>query len=733
MKYRMTKLWLCSLILLSLFSVTVRAEWKMENRWVYVDEDGTRKKDEWYTDQAGKTYYIDEDGIMTIGWYQDDIGNYYFFDPSGEMVRGVKLIDDRYYYFTENGVLSDERVTLSGETCDFTKEGIANDDLPPMSVDTYTNGELTASKAEDTAYSGWNWTMILVMLAAGIGAAFFARKREDRREILFVAAAVFFASIPLFTRYLVYGHDITFHLNRVLGMEAALEAGMFPVRINGFTFWGYGYLDPVFYPQLFLYIPAVLHMMGVPFVTALQIWMFLMHAAAAIFMYACGKAIFRSAPAACASAVCYTLAVYRLSNLYTRAAFGEFTAMVFFPLAVWGLYELFYGDEKRWWLLPLAFTGIFQSHIISTVLTAAACVILGICSLKKLREKKRLAALGKVIGFTVLLNLWFLIPLLQYMGTEISTSGLEVQFETHAAALPVLLKIFSPATGSSSLVTKDLSGVLPLSPGLAILCGIPVFVSLYLGKGKKVDQRAQVFFWAGLAFFVASSTLIPWNLLVKLPMMRTVTSYIQFPWRLVGPAVCLLALACGWAYWEAWGQWDKKRKGVNVFFVGVFALAMVSSQYYLDGVAAQSAYLWDEDQVTPNIGKIEYLYEGTDAYQLTGIASPSHEQVKILDSGNDVLAAHCTYEITGPTEGEAYIDMPVLYFPGYQGMDEEGRLLPITRGENNVVRVYPQEAELTIQVYFKAWNLFRIMESLSLLSVIGFAGLVLLERRKKAI
>jgi hypothetical protein len=73
--------------------------------------------------------------------------------------------------------------------------------------------------------------------------------------VLILYVSVLMASLPLLLPYLIKGHDMTFHLNRILGIEETLKSGMFPVRLNGYSLNGYGYADPVFYPQLFLYIP----------------------------------------------------------------------------------------------------------------------------------------------------------------------------------------------------------------------------------------------------------------------------------------------------------------------------------------------------------------------------------------------------------------------------------------------------------------------------------------------
>lgn len=71
----------------------------------------------------------------------------------------------------------------------------------------------------------------------------------------------------------------------------------------------------------------------------------------------------------------YTLSAYRLINLYTRSAVGEVLATVFLPLLMLGMYQLFYGNYKKWLTAVLAFTALFQSHMISTELALGFAVL----------------------------------------------------------------------------------------------------------------------------------------------------------------------------------------------------------------------------------------------------------------------------------------------------------------------------------------------------------------------
>ena len=70
-----------------------------------------------------------------------------------------------------------------------------------------------------------------------------------------------------------------------------------------------------------------------------------------------------------------------IRDSYTRAAVGEVLAAIFLPLLLLGIYQLFYGDSRRWITAVIAFTCLFQSHMISTELSLGFCALFGILNI----------------------------------------------------------------------------------------------------------------------------------------------------------------------------------------------------------------------------------------------------------------------------------------------------------------------------------------------------------------
>ena len=187
------------------------------------------------------------------------------------------------------------------------------------------------------------FTVIFAILYALFGLYLFSDKAVSSQIYGYAAilGAVILASYLLFKPYLTAGHDIRFHLYRIESIKDALLAGQFPVRLHPTFNYGYGYATATVYPELFLYIPAVLRILGVSIPTTYQFFLFLINLATAWIMYYSVRSVTKSNFAAVTASVAYTLFPYRLVCLYERAAVGEALGMCFIPLVIAGIYHVF--------------------------------------------------------------------------------------------------------------------------------------------------------------------------------------------------------------------------------------------------------------------------------------------------------------------------------------------------------------------------------------------------------
>ena len=208
------------------------------------------------------------------------------------------------------------------------------------------------------------------------------QNREKWREAKQLALLILFGSIPLFIDYIPWGaHDISFHLMRIEGIREGLQSGMFPVRIQPGWLNGHGYAVSVFYGDLFLYIPAILRMFGISIQTCYQLYVLLVNAATVLISYFCFSRMSDKRTGMFCAAL-YSLNIYRLTCLYNRAAVGEYTAMIFLPLLLYGFWNVYTMDEESeehrnsWLTIALGFTGLVLTHMITCEIAALFIIVI---------------------------------------------------------------------------------------------------------------------------------------------------------------------------------------------------------------------------------------------------------------------------------------------------------------------------------------------------------------------
>lgn len=719
------RLWALALFTAVFFlmsSITVLAGWVETPEWRYLNEDGSFKRSEWFQNSNGNWYYFDDDARMVTGLREMEDGTVCFFSPDGNRLTGLIELNGQVFYFDEDGTRFLGEKIVNGSRYLFAESGVQGEKPSvPSKRHFVTDGEGKLSlerkgREKQTQKESLNLAAFTALL---IGPVLFlaGRRRKDRRELFILYLAVLFASTPLFLPYFYRSQDLEFHLNRIMGISASLQNGMFPVRLNAFTFNGYGYAEPVFYPSLFLYFPGALTAMGMPLVDSVNVWLLFVNLATAASMYYAAGHLFHSHRIGCISSIFYTLGIYRLTNLYTRAAFGELTAMIFFPIVLYGLYEVIFRDEKKWWILVLGLTGVVQSHIISTLFAAAGCILCSLVCIKRVFVRERFWACVKAAVFSLFLNLWFFVPLLEYMKAGMDLFSLQFPVQTFTVTLAKLLEIYPISMGASPLSYGGAFETMAVGLGLPILAGIALYFYQAVDGKRCRDKKVNVLLAAGIVLSLCATCLFPWETLVKNGFFRWIASYIQFPWRFLCISLCFFSLTCAWTVYRQWGE-----KYYRYTALAVLLLCVLSSQHLLEGYYQSSDYIWRTEDVDSMISQREYLYSEVDKQVAYGAELPSGEELEITDSVKDGLSVNVFYESKTPG-AEVYLDMPLYYYPGYYAEDENGSPLPVVRSEKGLARVvFPAESRGQIAIWFRGRKLWRLCEFLSAGAAILFAG-----------
>ncbi|MBQ3035291.1 MAG: hypothetical protein IJD31_00025 [Lachnospiraceae bacterium] len=560
-------------------------------------------------------------------------------------------------------------------------------------------------------------------------------KRMSRREVGSVILIALLASLPLGLHYLLNGQDMEFHLLRIEGLYEALRCGQFPVRIHPNYMEGYGYPTGIFYPELFLYFPALLRLMGVPLMHAYKWFVLAQNIATAGVAWYSGKILFQKKTSAAVFCLLYTLAPYRLINTYYRAAVGESLAMIFLPLIVAGMYLLLAEidlDKKTIRqaiaLLVIGMAGVLQSHILSCELVAIFVVGVILFCWKRFWRKKVWLSFAGAVGITVLLNLWFLIPFISAAGLEVKVLLMTPGILTHQGLNIWQLFAFLPeASGHSMSLQEGIAGEMPFQLGWAVvllmLFAIYGIAKMWKGRRESMNGLGIVATCLGMLALWMTTHLFPWDVFGRIPKIGKMLNTVQFPWRYLGIATILLVIA-GLIAVQLW-QNEKIRQTV---LIAVSAVSVITALWFFQSMISNADYYSVYDGAGLDsyalVGE-EYLYQGTD---LDLLKERANREDWYVQSGTNVT---CVIE---PFGDKTDYRLPLLYYPWYTAKDATtGETIKIVKGENNVAFLeLPEDYSGAVKVSFEEPVAWKVGNAISLATLITLVVCVYIDRRKKA-
>lgn len=482
------------------------------------------------------------------------------------------------------------------------------------------------------------------------------------------------ASFPLFSDFLYIGDDTYFHLARMEGIYQAMRAGDFPVRLNAVQNSGYGDLSATMYPQLFLYPFALMRFLRISLMLCYKCLMLLINMAGALTMYYSVKNICNSCKIGMWASVLYTFSSYRLIDVYMRNALGETLAMTFFPLVIWGTYEILWRDSRKWYILALGMTGILQSHVLSTQMCAIFMVIELVVWLAAGSKKdmwKRVFDGVKAVGFTASLNMGFLIPFLYFGRQDLQCFHMENYLDELPIYFTQMFSLFMPVVGISAS-TGSTKGEIALSVGVVLLLGTILFCINQIrnktgDRTTKIGSRCMIY---GILALLFSSWLFPWKELLEMEWFRRISSPLQFPWRFLSIATVFLCIVSAIAI-ENISQDKILKYGYKFLAAG---LTICSTCYCFDMLCQQSDSEGNKMQLEGNgFSDSMYLYYVTDTYEAWHLYV-SRENAVIKCAGDaevsfsDYWKQGTNIEVTtNNIKGmEDILVFPLFYYPGYE-------------------------------------------------------------------
>ena len=692
-------------------------------------ENGEWGNEDMYAGAPKTRSAVDEALGLNLMWGRYDVVISYV-SPQPFSIRAVSALRQS---FIENGqenlsegehdVMFTMNITDSCQQLAFACDLPEGAEIESIMVKKAESGIFDRDLAAYAALLGGVLTVLLV-LAWDEGSDGKAR----RRDTLCVILIALFASMPLLFGGVYEGHDLFFHLNRIEGIAAGLREGQFPVRIHSSTLLGYGYAAPQFYPEFFLYLPAVMRNLGVSLAACVRVFEMLINLAAASVCYISARKLFDSRRIALGASALYTLCNYRIANLYIRTTLGESLAMIFFPLLIWATYEVLVRDEKKWPLMTLAMTGIFLSHLLSTLFAAGLCAAAALlCAKRLIREPRRILACVKAAALTALCSAVFLVPFLDSIGGLISTS-VAITASEHVLRLGAYFVGFPGQTNDLPYEALDFAYTVGVVPGLAMMLGCAILLVRLYAHGEEMqtaqDRLCRVLLAFGALLLLGATEIFPWAWACNLPTpYSTFFMQIQYPWRLVGVAAPMLSLAAAWGFMR-----EEKHRTAGL--CAVIMLCAVFAGYSMQVIVQDVPMLKKESFCDTRIEQYEYTFPGTEKGALEPGNVIAYQAPEYAVRNYEKRGTKMSFALDVP-KGLSMLELPLLYYPGYRVTDN-GNECRTMLGTNNVIRVLSiQEGmDRQIEVYFDepaAWT------AAVYVSAVGFAllGVLMLCGRKR--
>lgn len=569
----------------------------------------------------------------------------------------------------------------------------------------------------------WNWDTI----------------REHFYVVFGLACIFLISSLCFMGEFNPSGHDMMFHYARIIGLADGLLHGEFPVKVQSAWLHGYGYAVSVCYGDILLYFPAVLYMLGVPIVHAYKTYVMCINLGTLLISYFCFQKISRSPYIGVTCTALYCLSVNRIVNIYLRMAVGEYSAIMFLPLILLGVYEIYETDpnlqgkkRKGWLYLCLGMTGVIQTHILSTVMVSIFLAFTVLFLIRKMSGSVFFSFVKSVL-LALCLNLGFLIPFAEYSSDSLKVLSESESYGIQSQGLNIceLFSVGMTTIGGTRSAAERVWAKLPESVGCSMLIMI-VLTGVLLVKCESWQrhEKKQVLFimlLSGLSLWM-STCYFPWNRLAGIELLKHNVQSIQFPWRFVSIAMPLLTYMACLVLRKL-----KEIIGTNRLYVLLAAICLISAFQGIHSI----------DFINRNV-RSRVIYDGSFHLNLSGIASGG----EYLLQGTDTHLIQTDRDVTGENaqamilerkglrmdvacqaQKNAWIEAPRFAYWHYRCSDVETKALyPITRGVNNKIHVdLPDDYQGTLRIDFVEPWYWRLAETVSLVS---FLSLIVYAWRK---
>ncbi|MCR5302637.1 MAG: hypothetical protein K6E49_09395 [Lachnospiraceae bacterium] len=542
------------------------------------------------------------------------------------------------------------------------------------------------------------------------------RKRENRITLILFVITMVVATAPLISRYCINGHDLDYHLLRIESLKEGILIGRPFLKVNTLFFGDAGYASSMFYSDLFMHIPALLRVCHVSIAKSFHIYTAMIFILTYISTFYCVWRMSRSKFAGTAAAVLLTLCPYHMDDMLVRTACGEYTAFMFIPFAIYGIYNVVFEEMDKPYLLGFAFAALAVVHPATCVMTACLCIAVFAVYIKRFIKNPRL-----IVKVCVVILLAALVSSYQWLP----------MMEQFASARFYVSDNWTDLLDSAVPFSQLASSTFPCVGTVLFALIVPRF---FLSKKEHpILGFTDLLTALAIILAVGATNIMPWERVARF------FGFLQFPWRLFILTSTLLAVTDAIVLKLFVDRFGEEQR-ILAADIALIVLTVISSGLAITHHNENSMGYYDYSDdffsykpYTENVVAGEWLpFEVKDPKALVG----QSDTMLFDDASNCDFTRHrgkVTAQITGRHE---YVDVPFVYYKGYSATikDSSGNITELSvsgEGENGLCRVELGQATGELTVNYTGTMLQHISLIVSALFLILIFDLVYLKNKYK--
>lgn len=509
--------------------------------------------------------------------------------------------------------------------------------------------------------------------------------------------------------------DITFHINRFVGLANAFEEGQILPKIYPYANNGFGYASPLFYCDLFLYPFAILYHFGLSAVWCYKLCVLFYTMMGNIFIYLIFRRETNDRKISLLASFLYLTCNYHLMNIFIRGALGEILAMAFVPLVLYAIYRFLIKHEDCFIFLGISFSLLVQSHLISSLLYGIFFFCMIVVFLIMNRKdfsliKKTIITIIKGTIIALLLCAWYLLPMFEQMHGQTFWLSVNSQYNNISSTIQSVGDVFN------SLSYK----FIPSIGALFILFSLGyIFV--------KKNRYITIIVVYTLMCYLIILGILPGELL----------NVMQFYFRLyivIFPLTIIVSI---------YVLKDFKYRNILIIISSIFLLSNVvitnikminDGEYYLnnnatvDEINSVTNFKYNLDYNHDELGGAEYLpYTEYKNYNNDSLSIKYiDENEEFIDYIKDYKRDYSKIEFSCDNQENLELLLPLSYYKGYKAYEFiEGKWNPINITYSPITKEVLIDSNVGVHTYKILYEGTLVQKSTLIMSSVSLLGIII--------